>query len=151
MTERDLSDPQYVGPGVWLVIHQQALLATTPEQQEHFLQLMDELCDKFPCPKCRGHCLQYLEQYPPEDYCQVTVEVKGEERPLGLFLWSWNFHNAVNSRLGKRLLDWETAYNLYQDHGKEGLSCSKVCLASGEQGSQAIDLTSVWDRQGSGR
>ena len=42
-----------------------------------------------------------------------------------MFKWSWKFHNSVNSRIGKPVLDWDTTYNLYSDPGV--MVCTKSC------------------------
>jgi hypothetical protein len=48
---------------------------------------------------------------------------------LGLFIWTWKFHNAVNTRLRKPVMSWDTAYSLYSElQNNNNLVCSKTCL-----------------------
>ena len=125
---RDSTDPKYVGPGTWNVIHRYSFQARNYDQQQTFLSLMKEICSGFPCTICRGHCTEYIKNHPLEEYLNVNVDINGEQIPLGLFVWTWKFHNAVNARLKKPSMSWDTAYNLYSDTGS--LVCGKSCLES---------------------
>ena len=122
---KDHTNPEYVGPGTWNSIHRLAFLATTKEKQDCFVKTMKEICDGFPCLNCRYHCSEYITNHPMEEYKDKMVDINGEKQPLGLFLWSWKFHNAVNARLNKPIMSWDTAYNLYSDNNN--LVCSKSC------------------------
>jgi len=111
-----LEDPTYLGPGVWRTIHLETFLARTPEEQRNACYLIRRACLNFPCQVCRGHCSEYIERNPPEKNIGAVVAAgKGEGLPIGIFVWGWTFHNAVNSRLGKPTLEWEQAFQLYQD------------------------------------
>ena len=129
---KDYTDPEYVGPGVWNIIHRRAWLAQTVESQRSFIEFMKDVCYHFPCVVCRGHCSEYIKNHPMEEYLGVTVKMGTETRALGLFIWTWKFHNAVNIRLRKPLMSWDTAYSLYSELQEENnLVCSKTCLESG--------------------
>lgn len=123
---KDVTDPKYIGPGTWNVIHRNAFAARTNTQQSTFIQLTKDICYGFPCYVCKGHCTEYIKNHPMEDYLNVPVDINGERLMLGLFVWAWKFHNAVNARLNKPIMSWETSYNLYLE--KESLVCSKNCL-----------------------
>lgn len=122
---KDHTDPEYVGPGTWNTIHRLAYVAKTKEQQKCFAGTMNEICSGFPCFNCQYHCAEYIRNHPMSEYMNMLVEVNGEKLPLGLFLWSWKFHNAVNARLKKPIMTWDTAYNIYSDNNN--LVCSKSC------------------------
>ena len=47
-----------------------------------------------------------------------------------MFEYTWIFHNNVNSRLGKKLIDWETAYNMYSNPGS--MVCTRSCGDEGK-------------------
>lgn len=127
----DNTDPKYIGPGIWNFIHKFAFKARTKAEQLAFVKLMKETCQNFPCFTCRGHCTEYIKNHPLEEYVGVLVVINNQRLPLGLFVWTWKFHNAVNARINKPIMSWETAYNLYSE--KENLVCSKNCLdAAGE-------------------
>lgn len=123
---KDYTDPKYTGPGTWNVIHRTAFNAQTHDQQLEFIKLMKLICNGFPCKICKGHCTEYIATHPMEEYLDVVIEIEGKKLPLGLFIWSWKFHNAVNARLSKPIMTWDTAYNLFSD--TENLVCSKHCM-----------------------
>ena len=122
---KDPTNPKYIGPGTWNTIHRLGVWATTPERQLIFIQVMTEICHGFPCTICRGHCGAYIDTHPMEEYLNILVEIDGQRQPLGMFVWSWKFHNAVNARLRKPIMSWDTAYNMYSDNG--AMICSKDC------------------------
>lgn len=106
-------DPKKTGPGVWFAIHIMAISAKTVEQKKHFISFMKNICNNFKCMDCRNHCQEYIKNHPMEDFMHVLNE-SGDD--IGMFKWSWIFHNAVNARLpGKKSLDWATAYGLYSN------------------------------------
>lgn len=125
---KDISDPQYTGPGTWNLIHRMAFKARTKEERLSFIRFMMDACYGFPCTVCKVHCTEYIQNHPLTDYLDVSINVDGENLPLGLFIWTWKFHNAVNKRINKPLMNWDTAYNLYSS--AESLVCSKTCTAS---------------------
>ena len=124
----DVTNPKYIGPGTWNVIHTLAYNATTKSAKEAFIKHMTIICKQFPCETCRGHCKQYLKENPMSDYVDVITEGKA----LGLFTWSWQFHNAVNFRIGKPLMTWEMALHIYSQFKSEKSDgvCSRECSDS---------------------
>lgn len=135
---KDHTDPTYIGPGTWNIIHRRAWMARTPETQRLFIELMKDICYHFPCLVCRGHCSDYIKNHPMEDYLELTLQIGNQKILLGLFIWTWKFHNAVNARLKKPMMSWDTAYSLYsqlqnsnnESMENEALVCSKKCLDS---------------------
>lgn len=113
-----------VGPGIWFLIHKKALLATTMPEQLSFINFITEICTIFPCENCVEHCKTYMVDNPPSN--NLGMISKEKEEQIGMFVWSWNFHNDVNIKLGKKVVDWPTAYNMYAT--KKSL-CNKVCTA----------------------
>lgn len=135
---KDNTDPLYIGPGTWNVIHRIAFNSRTKEEQLAYINLIKDICSGFPCEICRGHCNEYIKNHPLEDYLDTLLEVKGQKLSLGMFIWSWKFHNAVNMRTNKPMMSWDTAYNLYSQ--KDSLVCSKNCLATA---SHSSDVTNI--------
>lgn len=128
---KDRTDPKYVGPGTWNVIHQRAYAARTHEEQLDFIRYMKSTCYGFPCSICRGHCTKYIEDNPMEEYLDVPVELNGTREQLGMFLWAWKFHNAVNSRLRKPIMSWITAIQMFGPVAS-GV-CSKNCTDAADE------------------
>jgi hypothetical protein len=105
-----LSDPVKLGPGIWYTIHIKAKLATNEKAKQEFVDYMYLLHDEFPCLNCRKHIQEYMSSHPFDLFENMTNE-NGKE--IGMFKWTWMFHNAVNTRLNKPYLDWETAREMY--------------------------------------
>lgn len=125
---KDLTDPKLIGPGTWHIIHTEGFRAQSHDQIINFISLMTRICDEFPCKACSGHCKEYIKTFPMIDNANVTVDGK----PLGMFLWTWRFHNAVNRRTGKKAMSWETAYGLYSK--TVPLVCGEACTNAHEEG-----------------
>ena len=86
------------GNKLWFNIHQDTYLADQyPNMRKNIIELLKFKFENFSCSKCKPHLLQYLKDNPLE-------------KSNSLFKWSWEFHNAVNRRIGKLEMDYETAY-----------------------------------------
>lgn len=105
-----LSDPKKIGPGVWYSIHVKAKLATNPVTKEDFVKEIDFHYHNFPCANCREHIQEYVDTHPLKPF-YTLIDENGID--VGLFKWSWYFHNTVNRRLGKPYLSWDDAYEMY--------------------------------------
>lgn len=105
-------DPNSWGPYFWKTIHAAAIEADRQYTQdplqakEHFSKFLHELSYILPCETCRGHMQAYLKTNP------ITES--------DFFLWSFQFHNAVNYRLGKIQLNYEDALHQWSTE-----SCGK--------------------------
>lgn len=104
------------GPGRWQSIHLTAAWADTPAKVAVFNTWIRHQISNLPCEECRMHASQYLEANPPED----------AEDP---FIWSWQFHNTVNRRLGKPELEYRVARDMYIHGGIR--SCTQGCSSTG--------------------
>jgi hypothetical protein len=58
--------------------------------------------ENLPCPECRRHSLEYIQQDPPDLSSSQALQV-----------WAWSFHNNVNARLGKPLFPFTAYSQLY--------------------------------------
>lgn len=123
----NLANPAVVGPGVWFSIHLKAKNATTHRRKEDFIEYMNMLSEEFPCIKCRKHIQAYLKENSFDNFYNMTDE---DDEDIGLFKWTWIFHNTVNNRLGKPYIDWETAWSMY-DEGD--MICSQECDESSDE------------------
>lgn len=116
-----LSNPEKIGPGFWVHLHIRARRAQTEESKNSFIDDMYLLSVEFPCGKCRNHIKAYLENHPFDEYFNL-VNDKGDQ--IGMSKWLWQFHNAVNARLGKPLMDWETCWEMYDTNREVCTNCS---------------------------
>jgi hypothetical protein len=115
------ANPTYIGPGTWNVIHMLAFQAKTKPKQDAFIITMKTICNHFPCEVCRKHAKSYLKQNPIEEYKNVSYQnIKG----VGMFVWTWKFHNAVNYRIGKNSMSWEAAYSIFKSNNESCEECS---------------------------
>ena len=55
-----------------------------------------------PCWECQRHATQFVRSYPPDTRSTHTLQ-----------RWAWNFHNAVNLRLGKPLVSFSGYQRIY--------------------------------------
>ena len=120
--DNKFTDPKTVGPGLWWYIHSKAKDAIDDSSIKEFIDLMIYFSINFPCNTCRKHINEYINTHPMEDLRSLTNE-KGER--IGMFKWTWLFHNAVNTRLKKPYVEWETAIGMFYNDGIE--ICSKNC------------------------
>lgn len=130
----DITDPKYIGPGIWMLLHQKASKADTKEKQLKYIEFVKDVCEHFPCHFCRNHCKSYIQEHPLEKYFNVYIKDEtGKKVVIGMFLWSWKFHNAVNIRLQKPIMNWDTVYTMYYIlPNQEKKICSKSCSDAGK-------------------
>lgn len=88
------------GPAYWEVIHTASYLASENKDYESFYILFDQLIKHFPCETCREHATEYKTKNKPSD--NLVFEYLG--RNLGLFRYTFMFHNWVNREIGKPML-----------------------------------------------
>jgi hypothetical protein len=116
MNHDRLHNPKYSGPGIWFTIHTLAAEAKTDNDKKDVIKHIRCLQRKFPCAECKDHFGAYLEKHPPEE----TLG-KAED---SLFLWTVNFHNAVNYRLKKPQVSYEEAKSIYTE---DNIFCTAKC------------------------
>lgn len=120
---KSIHDPTYVGPGLWIGIHR-ATIDLSPQESTKYIRGLQA---KFPCEHCQKHFGDYLETNPPERYHHLVVSYKNQKFSLGMFFWSWQFHNLVNQRLGKTTMSWDTACEIFLEDKK---NCDNSCKVS---------------------
>jgi hypothetical protein len=115
-----ITDPSKFG-SIWTLIHVMAKHATTNELKEQFIKFMETLSEIFMCEKCRKHIADFMQKNPIRNYFNIKDE-KGND--IGMFKYTWLFHNAVNVRLKYPILDWNDALSMYDDSISV---CNKGC------------------------
>lgn len=112
----DLSIAKKFGPGMWYTIH----ITSLRMGEENFIEWLRITLSSIPCLKCRKHSLEYLD----ENHLDKFKDIHNEHGELiGMFQWTWKFHNDVNNRLGKRVHDFDEAYRMYTDES----TCTDNC------------------------
>ena len=122
--ENIITDPKIIGPGIWVQIHIKGILAVNEKSKQDFIDFIWFQAETFPCQTCRKHINEYLNSHPFTHLYNAKNE-KGEE--IGMFKWSWMFHNTVNTRLGKPYMDWNTAWEMYKDYREGVVPCTENC------------------------
>ena len=99
--------------GVWFVIHTEAYYCDSSnyESVSNYERFIKRIVTSLKCNKCRIHGLKYLDRNPVSDFLDITVE----DENLGVFYWSWLFHNHVNERLGKTIMNFDNALDIYKN------------------------------------
>jgi hypothetical protein len=133
-----MGTPAVWGPTLWKVLHGIGHTVThappttdllTRDRIRETTWLLTHLSTIIPCAECRRHLIDYIHTHPlPTAQSDVAV-------------WIWNFHEAVNSRLGKEggpsytpelgKVDVLVTWNTYKSFLKDS-------IASGKQKGSAV-------------
>lgn len=106
-TKRDL-----MGHGWWLNDHTTAAYIDSDAAEDEFIRSYKLRISVFPCKKCRQHAMSYIRTHKIENYKRMK-DTNG--RYIGMFTYTWEFHNAVNKRLEKPILTFNDAYTRYRE------------------------------------
>lgn len=98
--------------------------------------MMEVLSETFPCAMCRQNMKEYMRQHPFFPYWDMMEN----GRAIGMFKWSWTFHNFKNSQLGKPIMSWETALNMYYRVGGGNAKKGGFYGSSSELGSERSEV-----------
>lgn len=122
MNTKYRADPKIVGPGKWDDMHMSGIKAVSVKNQLKSIELIKEICENFGCEVCHNHCIHYIKNHDPSLYVGKEYDIEGQKLRIGIFVWSWEFHNDVNRRLNKETMDFMTAFHMYSDS-----KCHTVC------------------------
>lgn len=114
------TDPRIIGPGAWFTIHTMAMSCEDLDSCLFFIQFVKAIVESFPCEKCRIHAIKFIDRNPPERYLHITNDI---DEHIGMFKWSWKFHNFANEGLNKPSISFAEAWRLYS----ESTICSGDC------------------------
>lgn len=125
---------EVLGPGIWHVLHKLGLEAQDENEITCYIWMVYRTIETLDC-SCKHHAIEYAQNNPPELFRNI---IDDEGKQIGMFLWSFLFHNNVNLRLNKPLLNFDQAYSLWSGSGKSGGSGGSdekeekhtVCLTS---------------------
>jgi hypothetical protein len=124
--KKQISNPATFGPGIWYVMHLNAKKAINNQSKEKFKEFIEHVIANLPCSVCQEHATSYYKSNPLQDFW--NIKENGEE--IGLFKWTWNFHNTVNNRLKKPFVSWENAKMLFDT---ESGVCNSDCGGEGNE------------------
>lgn len=112
-----ISDSTKFGPGMWYTIH----ITSLKIGEDSFIDWIRIILNSIPCIKCRNHSLEYIQENDPVKSKDMYNE---DGELIGMFKWTWKFHNDVNARLKKKIYDFDEAYRMYTN---ESSTCSDKC------------------------
>lgn len=95
------------GNFIWFLIHFIAANLQGPLHKNHsiaFRAFIVCLSHILPCVECRHHMSEYLKTSNIDPYLSKVD---------GAYLWTWEFHNEVNIRLGKPIMEMRQSQGLY--------------------------------------
>lgn len=81
----------------------------TPEISTAFKAFVVCLSFILPCEECKEHMNKYIQNSEIDPYLKTRKDIFG---------WTWYFHNEVNKRINKPVVDFDTAYKMYSQSGK---------------------------------
>jgi hypothetical protein len=133
------------GPALWTCLHTFAEFSgkqSNPLQDKDeghaWLNLFKNLQDIMPCALCSAHYKTYIRHHPVSS----VVNLKGYQRREWLIDYLFNFHNAVNTLLGKPLFSkdnlgvyddrdkFKSAFTVLRDMGKKAIDQNQLKLMS---------------------
>jgi len=110
MSVSPLSVPHVFGPGYWKAIHVLAIKADTIPKQHISFSSIKDLISGLLCGDCLKHATEYVEKNP------FKINIRNHSKD-SLFVWTVNFHNVVNKRLGKKIISIDEAKKIFSDEG----------------------------------
>jgi len=84
--------PELVGRGEWKVMHTGVARAVNLDDRRFAIRVIRLVVNNLSCAICYEHAINYLSEYPPENYAYSTE---------ALFEWLYYFHQAANEHSGK--------------------------------------------------
>ena len=95
----------------WVTLHSLSFAYPqnpTPQQKRDMFELLRAFGRLLPCEVCRTHYAAYMERHRLFSPASTALQSRAT---LSAFLV--DFHNSVNRRLGKRVVDYETAKRMH--------------------------------------
>lgn len=113
-------EPTVWGPKLWFFMHTIALnFPDNPSFEEirNYESFFENLKYIIPCDKCKLHYTQRLNENPVSKYLTDANT---------LFIYTIDLHNEVNKSLGKKIVSYEEAANIYKKHYNNPYSIKNI-------------------------
>jgi hypothetical protein len=104
------------GSGMWYSLHMVCANSMDAQRKQMAVDYINILLNKFPCDECKWHMREYIVTHPLEPVSCL---------PNHLLLWSVDFHNSVNARLGRPLMGHDVAIKRYGYYAKYCTTCGQ--------------------------
>jgi hypothetical protein len=109
----NINDPKFWGPSYWFNLHISAAhypLHPSPIMKERTKGRILAIPFEIICIGCKPHACAYIEQHRH----RLDKIVSSREE---LFKFYCDFHNEVNKRYGKPVIEWQDAMKMYTGSG----------------------------------
>jgi hypothetical protein len=103
-----ISNPENYA-GIWFSIHAFAKRCDLISRADIFNLYIRSIILELKCLNCKKHAIDYVQNNEINYDLVSTI-------PNYLFLWTVDFHNTVNRRIGKPVLTYEEAFSLFEDN-----------------------------------
>lgn len=142
------SDKKYFGPGKWDTIHLIAYRAVDQESMNFFRRFMQIMAEEEKCGECKMHMDEYIRANPIEQwFWRPQLRRASDGRMIGCFMWSVNFHNAVNARLSKKGMTFEEAMERFEQTEVCMGDCGETQTSGDSSGDDRQDQRDQRDQQ----
>lgn len=115
-------------PILWDRIHSTAYYVDSGKADKSlFISMFEDLLDRkgLGCESCRDDTVRYINSHPISD---------ASDDKYKYLRWTWQFHNHVNSKIGKSMYDWNKCLSVYNEdmysEDKAPSSCNSCKIAS---------------------
>lgn len=95
------------GPRRWTALHTLAIMFPSKPLRDDKIAALNRIkliIVSLPCQECRMHAREYVTKHPPDLGSSEAFQI-----------WMWNFHNAVNARLGKPQMPYDAYLAEYNE------------------------------------
>lgn len=128
--------PTVFGPGIWMLAHTITANCNLEKEYKNIISFTHITINNIPCSKCRNDSIKYLKENP------LNLDIKDNE---SAFKWWWRFHNYVNTKLSKNIMQYDTAlkryrYSLNVNNSNNSGICVGCESAKHEKTSNLLDL-----------
>lgn len=101
-------DPRVFGPHLWFVIHMVANnypKKPTFEDQQLAKRFIESLPITIPCEHCASFARMWIisNEYESKVHSRIALQQ-----------YFWKFHNDVNIKIGKPILQWKDYFKIYK-------------------------------------
>lgn len=106
----DNHDMEDIGRGLWYSLHILSCYIFTREEGNKRIASILLLLYSITCSECSSHIMEYLSKNPIENTIDDYDRNYGF---LGLAKYMWGFHNIVNIRKGRQIMNWDSFMDMY--------------------------------------
>ena len=104
-TKIKIHSPDYIGPGIWYMLHSLAIDSETNNDYDFFVKLLTKTVNNLGCKYCKKHGLEYLSRNNPN---LINKNLTPSQ-------YINKFHNTVNIRLGKPIYSLDKSREMFKN------------------------------------